>query len=598
MAERARTPIALGLLGAYVNAAAYGFRTHGVTNNAFELALTNWLRDRSLYPDDPLTHVFATYPSAFWPAVAFTSRYATTEHVLFVAFLLTKLLFFSALARLVAPAVPSRALRACIVVVCALSPILNQATELGCSDILNGFQTHTSLAIALLLWVGVLLTEERWIGAGLLAGLCVHINVLFVGFSGPGMAALALWDRRRHGRGILLGALVGALVALPWLLALRGPAAAPLPPSFVDTLLAQFPDIFTLRTHSLASLARGFATIAVGAGAIALAKHLALPRLARVELLAASYLLPLALGIAAGTVLPLPSLVRAQLSRADSFAVLYALVLAQIYGAQLLAHPPAGAVRAASWLGASALLLPLAGGWFPFALLGLGLVALLDPRRRFDRVTDRIAGSRITLSAGALAAAAALTGLLALGRRVTAGLVACVAPVLAALQPRRTPLALGLASAAALVLTLPGPRRLWNPFVPRDAHELAWREVQDWAKTHTPREARFMVPPASAGFRVYSERSSWVDWNDGITIDALPAYADEWWRRMSALGVPLRPLHHDLKEIAAAYRAQPWPRLHDLARAEHIDYIIQSCDVPYPVPPVFVNRDFAIYKAL
>src|SRR5258705_384990 len=64
----------------------------------------------------------------------------------------------------------------------------------------------------------------------------------------------------------------------------------------------------------------------------------------------------------------------------------------------------------------------------------------------------------------------------------------------------------------------------------------SWREVQDWARLHTPKDAIFVTPPEEAGFRVFSERTVVGEWKDGTQQYFDETFATEWAARMEALG--------------------------------------------------------------
>src|SRR5215472_8680395 len=78
-----------GLLGAYLNCVVYGF-AYARTGQEFQLPLVHWLRDPSLYPNDPIRESFRRFPIGYWTVVAHFSRWFTIEEILFVLFLLTK----------------------------------------------------------------------------------------------------------------------------------------------------------------------------------------------------------------------------------------------------------------------------------------------------------------------------------------------------------------------------------------------------------------------------------------------------------------------------------------------------------------------------
>src|SRR5262245_1023870 len=250
---RSKKVILLALLGVYLNIVAFGF-AYGVDNQKFELAMVNWLKNPSLYPGDPITEGFARFPTFFWPAVAYASTWADTQLVLFLAFLLTKVLFFCALTRLVARALPDARLVGCIVCAVALSPVLNNGTPLSDSDVLNSVQTHTSLAVALLLWVGCFLLEGRWVRAALVLGLSTYINGLFVIFVLFALAGFVLVDWPRRKREILLAGVLLGIVIVPCLVLSHGTFPSAFPKDYVEAILLRNPEHFTLQSHKLVDL--------------------------------------------------------------------------------------------------------------------------------------------------------------------------------------------------------------------------------------------------------------------------------------------------------------------------------------------------------
>jgi hypothetical protein len=154
----------------------------------------------------------------------------------------------------------------------------------------------------------------------------------------------------------------------------------------------------------------------------------------------------------------------------------------------------------------------------------------------------------------------------------------------------------GLVLICAMIGIIPSTSRLWNPMIAPGPLIAAWREIQYWAKSHTPPDAKFLVPPLPEGFRAFSERTSWVDWRDGTAIYSVPEYAPEWRHRMDAIGIQMvvNQLNEDV--MIRQYKEQSWERLSTVAREHNISYIIQYTEVQYPVRPVFTNERFAIYR--
>jgi hypothetical protein len=156
------------------------------------------------------------------------------------------------------------------------------------------------------------------------------------------------------------------------------------------------------------------------------------------------------------------------------------------------------------------------------------------------------------------------------------------------------------ASTAALLMvaagTVPKLSSFWNPVIEPDARDVDWRNVQQWAKTNTSQDTHFLVPTYPGGFRAFSERSSWGEWKDGQAMYHFPPSAQEYRRRMQAVGYPWPGPWMMTPGIQAGYRKLSWERLLAIARENHLSYIIQFRDVQYPVAPVFANQHYAVYK--
>jgi hypothetical protein len=112
----------------------------------------------------------------------------------------------------------------------------------------------------------------------------------------------------------------------------------------------------------------------------------------------------------------------------------------------------------------------------------------------------------------------------------------------------------------------------------------SWREVQDWVRLNTPKDAILLTPPQETGFRVFSERSIVGEWKDGTQQYFDDAFATEWGSRMEMVG-------HDgfarlddqvLIAIASRYRAthvvipprRKHPALRELYRNPH--YVVYA----------------------
>jgi hypothetical protein len=153
-------------------------------------------------------------------------------------------------------------------------------------------------------------------------------------------------------------------------------------------------------------------------------------------------------------------------------------------------------------------------------------------------------------------------------------------------QTKLTLVICGLAIIAMVEpITIPSASRPWtppwNPTIAPTALLAAWRDVQQWAKASTSQDTKFLVPPFPDGFRTFSERVSWGEWKDG-----------------DAVGIPLMAEKHKRNNMLLEqyYKEQSWEHLLTVAREHQINYVVQFAEVPYGVPSVFRNKEFAVYR--
>lgn len=557
------TVVWLTLLGAYLNAAAYGFKFSPTYDYDVLLPLMNWLRDPSLYPGDALRADSSPFLIVFWWVVARLSNHFSTEHILFAAFLLTKLVFFFAVARLVWATTKSRAFSACIVSAIALSPLLNSVMPFGGSRVLLPIETHYSFGFALLVLTGVLLTEGRWWWAVILASVGVYIDALVFLFTLFAFAAFALADWKQHKWRVLGTGVLGAALSAPWVVLSRQSVQSEIPAEFLQALFTFDPFHFTLQWTAASILLKGTAILIAAVWMAILARRAELLPHRRFEILTASYLVPLVLGIFFGELYRYAPIVRMHLLRADSFLVPYALLLIQVYGANLLVSRAGLFPLTTLFLGLSALVFPLSMslGLVP---IFLGLVFETDPRKRFEALAGKLAGPLV--------------------RRVSHIPIRYSAAALC-----------GTAVLVAFLMTVPGVARLWNFSQPLTPVESACVDLQLWMKVHTAPRAHFLVPTVSCGFRTFSERTTWGEWADGNHMIAYPPFASIFLQRMTDLGLP--PGHpFEFSYLQENYKNLPWERMVAIAQKNRLDFIVQFKDVSYPARPVYENQGFALYR--
>lgn len=592
-----------------MNVITFGF-DYGVGNHSIQLPLVNWLKNPSLYPGDPITEYFERYPSFFWHLIALGSNWLGVRELLFLMFILTKILFFLAITRLLSGFISSYASIAIICVATALSPMLNHATPFGNSDMLESIQTHSSLAVALLLWLGPLLIERRWLMVGCVLGVGAYVNALFVLYALLPVLAFSWLDWQSHKAKILQAGAVFATVLFPWVLLSRGKLPLSYPPDFINTLLMIYPRLVTLRSHSRYVLLHGACVLIAVLVLSVICRYLRIEHNRRFELLIGTFVVPVLIGAIVGELLPTEHLMRLQFLRADSLLIPFCILYVQIIGYLLLAHSLPSYPATGILVGVSALLFPLSDGFGLFALLVIGLVLLADPNKTFEIINRKTAEMAWTQQIGLLVVVAAIVATaFSLGLGWSLGKLAALASLMGgylfylAKSNRIGVSGAHLANAQCCLIlavatfgSIPETRRLWDPIKPPDSMTSSWFEAQKWAKEHTSYHRRFLVPPWPAGFRAFSERAVWTDFRDGDIIFTYPEYTEAWLERMGCLGVGLSDGKTYYENVFNQYRVKPWEELLDLARRNRLDYIIQFSNVNYNITPLYKNNWFAVYS--
>jgi len=126
--------------------------------------------------------------------------------------------------------------------------------------------------------------------------------------------------------------------------------------------------------------------------------------------------------------------------------------------------------------------------------------------------------------------------------------------------------------------------------------------AEKWASDNTPKDALFLVPPETMGFRAFSCRPSFVEWLDGGAMHWVPGYSRVWLERLNALwavsipgegGVPA-PMSGQ-ERVDAYYAITPTGFRH-LSDMYGISYVLTRADVSLPFKAVFVSPSWSIYS--
>ena len=144
-------------------------------NHAYQLVLVQKLNDPTLYPNDPFADTVYHYASAFWYVIAWLARFIDLSVVLFVFFLLNKLLFLLAGFRLARTFFPDS----------RYAPVVGMATMATFPQLLFGdgyatdYTQQSSLSIATMLLALDAFLNKRWLSFAVWFGLAVNLNLMF-----------------------------------------------------------------------------------------------------------------------------------------------------------------------------------------------------------------------------------------------------------------------------------------------------------------------------------------------------------------------------------------------------------------------------------
>lgn len=104
-----------------------------------------------------------------------------------------------------------------------------------------------------------------------------------------------------------------------------------------------------------------------------------------------------------------------------------------------------------------------------------------------------------------------------------------------------------------------------------------WRDVQRWARDHTPRSARFLTPAYLSGFRVHSERTVVAELQDGRAVVRSGRFAPFWRSWFVGFGGRIGEASDASSEqLTRGWFAQEQTELEAIARHLEADYIVLS----------------------
>jgi hypothetical protein len=564
----------LAVLVAIAGIDLVGYR-FGDSNQGITIPILKRFMDESLYRWDVMVATGERFPTVFYAALA--AVLPGTDSIPAAFFILYLFSIAAALAGVYRIGRWCGGREAGLVALLIAIPVRNGIAN---ESLYRVQFSHSHLASALVIWAMALFLEGRRVLPLLMLSIGAYNHVLYSIYVLVPCLLVVLYEAREVGRRRTLWRLAAGIVPLlpfvVWTLAHRSP--------MTEEWLA----LLRLRSAHHSFPSHFGDTLAAGAFLLALGtltlSRLPPARRAVVALFYVGFALQFVLGTVFTEFVPLKAVLQFQPHRCWRFLmlILYGLAAAGV----VTGWRAGGRARVAA--GATALILvnPQLEPLLPLAVLlqaavgrpaaepwarltAVGTLALLASWDAPHLVLSAQEYPLDELTAPTVLAAAALAVLVWVGTE---------------LPPSQRRWA-AVAAAAATLLWL-GPatyerrRARWESG--------PWRDVQDWVRQHTPKDAILLTPPQEAGFRVFSERTVVGEWKDGTQQYFDEQFASEWAARMQALGPEGYALLSDdqltqlARRFGATYMVVPRrrrrPGLEERYRNNH--YAV------YSVPPV------------
>lgn len=458
----------------------------GIGNQAITIPFLKAFVDPSLYPQDYLVeqrHYFITF---FWNAVGLVGAYL---HVNLTTLFFAIYVLAIASSFLAVYLLSMKLFNRAEVAVLSLFFLSFDKAPLGSRSLFPNYLDTVIVAAPILLFAIYAYTQRRFLTSFALQGIAFLVHPLTAIYAIAFLTICALWQWREIGPRKIVASLLLLLVtaspSLVWKLSAT--------PESLHLLTVDHDWFALLKLRSAAHVfpsTWGIEAVFRGAALVLVFlvswRHRPSGELHRVVTLATATIVGLwAIGTLFVEFLPVSMVVQLQLFRSSDFLLIFAvLYYANYVYHELFASAPLASKAAAVFLCVG--LLYEAARWMNAVLAFAGLaIALVSYQKLVGR----------PLRPMYFAGSVFLTAILAAG--------------------------------------LYNPRLTFS--IQNDA-DPQWLDVQTWARQHTAKSDKFIVPPTLLGFRVGAERTIYGDWKDGTQMFFNPAFGTEWKSRMKSLG--------------------------------------------------------------
>jgi hypothetical protein len=549
-----------------------GYRHIYGGNHAYQLVLVQKLNDPTLYPNDPFADTVYHYASAFWYVIAWLARFIDLSVVLFVFFLLNKLLFLLAGFRLARTFFPDS----------RYAPVVGMATMATFPQLLFGggyvtdYTQQSSLSIAAILLALDAFLNKRWLSFALWFGLAVNLNLMFSVFGLTYMAVSWLIQLRGSNPADFLGRAVtatlgGLLIGAPGIYLVRR-----------ATTHAEYDSISVWKACELSYPYHYYPQL------WEIPKQL-LALLLVVGVVAAVYRFrnasPIGLHVAAWTGVAISWYLIGWLNP----LLIHSLPLLHLHPVRALIF---WQLAALIFLISSVLRLAATNDRYltAYFLTAIGLIFMSE-----------FLSSKLLVGAAVASAVTCEIGRRILSQRIAGNTTLWLAVLVVA-----------FVSLCAVGNSFRSVLRGNNLF---SSAQYPAFEVAEWARNATPKEAVFLIPIHNEGnwqcFRHLSQRNVFTHRRDGTAWTFPPWFADDWLERLAALGF-FEVLGIDRKSFKIGSWIYIWSkddknfirvydkvdddRVNKLQQRYRIDYWITRADVKTRFPKVYEHEGWKVLK--
>ncbi|MBI4055479.1 MAG: hypothetical protein HY402_05030 [Elusimicrobia bacterium] len=603
------------LILAFLAALSIGFwgYTFGTDANLDQiLPFVHKINNPALYPNDPYVDTLSTFPSFYPHIIAWMARIFPLAPLHFVLYAALKYLLLLIVFNLAQSFFSNKMTSYLACFLFAFSPLNNIFSLLGDDPLFKTALFQTPLAGVLALAAIYFFLRRRYVASFLIVGSIYYIqgltaNFLLVMFGFASWPAISEKDRKAGERLSLgLGWAAFFLLWLPWLVMYfnrPGPAPASSTQLFVSMLKAWYPG------HYFPSLWGGakWTNLAAFIGLFSIFFHKGFPHSkasTEIKLFLVAMATMWCVAFVVGELVPVPSLILLQFFRSDVFFVSLGLIFAADYIRRLIETQ---ALREVCWgallvfvlvefsgprhHGAVMILLVL---WlflnqtvYRFGLLACLALCL------YNSMVHPVAFKKVALASGLLT-----TLFVAKGRHHMPSWFS-------------SNLAVFL---AAFVNLLPYHSLLqyriqYKQFDNKSEIKRDWEDLGRWVKEHTPVESLFLSPPYMNGFRVYSQRSPYVEWIDAAAMHWARGYENGWVERMAQLGfwgetlgsLRYASVWHENPSLEAVGALEAYERINEdqllkFSNRHGVDYVVTEHEKSLHFPAIYQNKSFSLYR--